>query len=358
MRVTPNTTMDNSLYYIQRTRTGIDTLQEKIASGNNYNRPSDDPVSARLLIGLNDRMAAADQYNSNITKADTWFQISNTAMTGMYNFVEQAKQTVSALSGGLSDTNVVNNALLQLRSIKQQMVDMANTQMNGMYIFGGTNNLTKPFMEDSGAITTGSAVVSMANVADYSVGMAISGVGIPAGTSIASVDTVGNTITMSNAATATVADNKLNFYAGNSGEFSIEINQGVSQKVNIPGSYLVLGSAGSTYGTTDILKTMDQLIADVTAANEAGITSGKTALYNAGVQIAAAQSDLQSRLVRIDAAQTMNQSVINTLKSVYGGVQNVDYAQLGVEISQQKMALEASLSTTAEVSRMSLLNYL
>lgn len=358
MRVTSNTSMDNSLYYIQRTRTNIDTLQEHISSGNNYNRPSDDPVSFRLLAGLNDRITSAEQYNSNITKSDTWFQISNTAMTGIYDFVEQAKKAINSVSGSLTDPNVVNNTLLQLRSIKQQMVDMGNTQMNGIYIFGGTQNLTKPFIEDTGNLTAGSTTVSMTSVSGYSAGMPISGVGIPTGTTVASVDSGTNTITLSNAATSTVSGGTLNFYAGNSGTFDVEINQGVSQSVNIPGSYMLLGASGSPYGSTDLLKTMDQLIADVSSGNEAGVTAGKTSLYNASVQLAAAQSDLQARLTRLDGAKTMNQTIMDTFKSVYGNVQNVDYAQLGILMTQSKTALEASLSTTAKVSQMSLLNYL
>lgn len=296
MRITPNTTMDNSLFNIQRTRASIDQLQEHISSGNNFNRPSDDPVSVRLLVGLNDKMTAADQYNSNIGKADTWFQITNSAITGITDFVEQAKKTVASLSGGLSDPNVTNNALLQLNAIKQQIVDMGNTQMNGIYIFGGTNNLVQPFSASG--------------------------------------------------------------YAGDSGEFKIEINQGVSQSVNIPGNYLLLGSAGSPYGSTDILGTLDQLITDVSTANQAGVETGKQALYQAGIQLNAAQSDLQSRLVRIDAAKTMNQNIISTFQSVYGNLQNVDYAQMGIEMSQQQTALEATLSATAKISQMSLLDYL
>jgi len=39
MRITPNITMQNSLYNIQRSRALMDGIQEKIASGKNYSRP-------------------------------------------------------------------------------------------------------------------------------------------------------------------------------------------------------------------------------------------------------------------------------------------------------------------------------
>ena len=103
MRITPNTTLRNSLYNIQINRDRLDSLEEKISSGNNYNRPSDDPVATRLLVGLSDRMKAADQYNSNITKSDTWFQMTNVALTGITDFISQATKIVSSISGGESE---------------------------------------------------------------------------------------------------------------------------------------------------------------------------------------------------------------------------------------------------------------
>jgi flagellar hook-associated protein 3 FlgL len=43
---------------------------------------------------------------------------------------------------------------------------------------------------------------------------------------------------------------------------------------------------------------------------------------------------------------------------MFGDLQNVDLAQLGVEIQSQTTAFEASLSATAKVSQLSLLNYM
>jgi flagellar hook-associated protein 3 FlgL len=48
----------------------------------------------------------------------------------------------------------------------------------------------------------------------------------------------------------------------------------------------------------------------------------------------------------------------NTLKGMYGDIQNVDYAQAGVQLSQQTTAFNAALSTTAKLSQLSLLDYM
>jgi flagellar hook-associated protein 3 FlgL len=54
----------------------------------------------------------------------------------------------------------------------------------------------------------------------------------------------------------------------------------------------------------------------------------------------------------------MNENTRNTLETIYGNTQNVDYAKLAVQLNQQKIAFEASLSATAKLSQRSLLDYL
>lgn len=361
MRITPNITMQNSLYNIQNTRSRMDSIQEKIASGYNYNRPSDDPVSVRALIGMNNRMAAADQYRSNISKSDIWLQASNTAMTGMNDFIEMAKKAVSSITGSETDPNVINNALLSLKSIKQNIVDMGNTQINGVYLFSGTNSLTKPFVVTSGDLTSGSSTVNnVGSIANLSVGMPISGAGIPTGTTVSALNAgPPASLTLSANATATATGTGINSYTGNDEATSIEINQGVTQAISFPGSHLLAPStSGSPYGAVDVLATIDQLIADIGSSNLAAIQAGKQELHKAGIQLNAAQSDLQSRTVRLDAANTMNENIIGSLQTVYGKMQNVDYAQLGIEMNMQQTALEATFSSTAKITQMSLLDFI
>lgn len=359
MRITPNTTLRNSVYNIQLNRNTLDNLEEKTSSGKNYNSPSDDPVAARFLVGLNDSMSATSQYNSNITKSDTWYQITNVSLTGMSNFLQQAVKTVASVSGGETDPNVLNNAVMQLKSLKQQIVDMGNTTNNGVYVFGGTNNLTKPFVVNSGDLMSGSSTISnMSSLSGLTTGMPISGAGIPANTTISGIDPLTNSITISNNATSTLTGQAVNIYAGNTDDINVEINQDVTQAVNIPGKSLLMAGTGDPYGSIDILKTLDQLIIEVGNGNSAGIQAGKQGLYDASIQLNASQSDLQSRTVRVESAAQMNQTIMDSLSTVYGNVQNVDYAALGVQMNQQMTALQATLSTTAKISQMSLLDYM
>lgn len=300
MRITANITADNSLYNIQQSRSKLDKLNQSISSGNNVNTPSDDPINSRLLLDIGDKVKTGDQYQSNIKKSTIWQQFANTALTGMSDTLRLAKQQVATISGGSSDPTIRQNAVAQLTALKQQLVDMGNMQMGDQYLFGGAKNTSAPF--------SGTAP----------------------------------------------------YYVGDESALKIEIGPATTQQMNTPGNQILTAdtAASQPYGTTNILKTFDDLITDITANNVAGIQAGAQALDDGAKQINNAQSDVAARLLRLDTMGKLNDNNRNTMNMIYSNTQNVDYAKLGVELNQQKTAFEASLSATAKLSQLSLLDYL
>jgi len=308
MRITPNITASNSLYNLQQGRAKLDKLQELTASGANINRPSDDPIGTNLLLSIGDQIKAGDQYASNITKASTFLQVSSTALQGMADTMKLAKQLVATISSGTNDPTERANVVSQLTTLKQQMMDMGNTQLGTQYVFGGTN----------GKMPFDPAVAPPP------------------------------------------------YYSGDETTNSVEIGRGTNQKLNIPGNQLLTGSstilpvnpANTPYGTTNILKALDDLITDVGANNVAGIQAGANLLEAGADQITKAQTEVASRMLRLDTTSKMNVNSKNTLETIVGNTQNVDYAKLAVELTTQQTAFQASLSATAKVTQMSLLDYL
>ncbi|KAB0671670.1 flagellar hook-associated protein 3 [Oryzomonas sagensis] len=303
MRITSNMTSDLALYNLQQGQAKLNKLQEQASSQVQINRPSDDPIGARLLTDIGDKIKAGDQYASNITKTSTWLQTTSTALDGMAGFMEQAKKLADSITAGSTDPSVGQTVISQLQSLKQQLVDMGNTQYGDQYVFGGTNN-QQPFSYTS------------------------------------------------------------NSYQGNENTLSVEIGQGATQQMNITGNQLLTGSSTATpanptpYGTTNILQTIDNLITDIGANNVSGIKADSKAIEAGATQITNAQTDVAARLLRLDNATTLNTNTKNTLETIAGNVQYVDLAQVGVELTQQQTSYQASLSATAKISQMSLLDYL
>lgn len=305
MRITSNVTANNSLYNLQQNRSKLDKLQELVSSGNNVNRPSDDPATARHLYDINDKIKAGEQYISNIDKATTWQKFTDVALEGMADTLMIAKDIVATITNGSTDPAIRQNVITQLTALKQQMVDIGNTQLGDQYIFGGANNAATPF--------------------------------------------------------STVAP----YYSGDETALNVEVGSNTTQRMNIAGNQILTGSTllvappePLPYGSTNILKAFDDLITAVNANDIANIQAGAQALEFGSKQITDARSDVASRMIRLESAKKINENNKNTLETLFGNIQSVDYAKLGVELNQQKTAFEAALSTSAKVSQMSLLDYL
>jgi len=293
MRITPNATAYNALYNIQQGRTKLDSLTEKLASQSNVNRPSDDPIASSVILDANTRLQATSQYSSNITKANTFLNMTSTALQGVSDTMTTIKKLVGTITSGTTDTTIRQNVVTQLTDLRQQLVDMGNTEYQGQYIFSGAKTTTIPF-SDSTAVYSGDTTVN-----------------------------------------------------------SVAIDTSATEKMNITGDRVLTSTSG-----VNILQTMDDLIAAVNSNNVSAIQTGAQNLETGFDQITNLQTEVASRLTRLDSASSMLSITKNTLETIRGNVQDADMYKLGVELTQQQTAFQASLAATAKISNLSLLDYM
>jgi flagellar hook-associated protein 3 FlgL len=310
MRVTANMSADNALYNIQLGRARLDKTEQLIASNQNINTPSDDPITSGVLLEIGDKTRAIDQYSSNISKATSWLKFTSTAMDGLSSIVNLAQKVAGSMNSGSSDPDLRQSAHDQLVALKSQFIDMANTQYGDQYIFGGANNSVKPFHNSS-------------------------------------ID-------------SPPIDNS---FGGDGIQLTIEIAQGSQQTMNVTGDRLILGIGSSpSYGATNILDTFDNLIAAVgNRANPSNVTDISTeakAMQDGAKQLIIATSDILSRTTRLDSMSKLNDNNKNTLLSISTGIQEVDMAKLGIQQNNQQIAYNAALSATAKLTQLSLLDYM
>jgi flagellar hook-associated protein 3 FlgL len=289
-------TADNALYNLQQGRAKLDRLQEQIASGLNVNRPSDDPITTKQILDLQEKLDTGSQYQSNITKGNIWLNMTNTALRSMSDITNLARKLAGTIASGSNDQTVRNNVVSQLNELKKQLVDMGNTQLGDQYIFAGFKTSSPPFS------ATG------------------------------------------------------NSYSGTGDDINVEINQNSQAAINITGDTLLKGTG--TYGSVDILQTFDDLATAVTNNNVSDIQSQSARLDAAADQIANATSDVAARMIRLDSASKMITQNQNTIENIISDTQNVDYAKAAVELSQQQTAFQAALSATAKITQLSLLDYI
>jgi flagellar hook-associated protein 3 FlgL len=153
--------LTNSLSNIQVKST---SLMEKISTQKNINRPSDDPVGAGKILNYNSTLASIDQYQNNITNAQTWLSLTDTNLEAIKDIIAEAE---SAAMGATDDTMNANAAILS--SLIDEALSLMNAKHGNSYIFGGSRTDVAPFSTTHISSSISNAITSTANKFDGTV---------------------------------------------------------------------------------------------------------------------------------------------------------------------------------------------
>jgi len=124
--------------------------QEQASTGKRILRPSDDPVGASLAIDLRGERALVDRWRETASTSRPYLDAANSALDSAQDLIGQIRSlAVQGLSATMSQSDREGLAN-QIESIKASLVDTANTNFDGKYLFGGTASNSKPFHAGAG----------------------------------------------------------------------------------------------------------------------------------------------------------------------------------------------------------------
>jgi len=139
MRVTQSMLSGNMLRNLNNSYGKMSKLQDQLASGSKINRPSDDPVIAVKGMGYRRDLAKVEQYTRNMITASSWLDSSDESLNQVG---EQMKRVRELVIQAANDTNTPEDRdkiKKEIDQIRQQIQDVGNTNIDGSYIFSGTN---------------------------------------------------------------------------------------------------------------------------------------------------------------------------------------------------------------------------
>jgi flagellar hook-associated protein 3 FlgL len=151
MRVTNKLMIDNKITYMDDNLERLNALQEKIASGKQFQTMSDDPGRAASAISLRSSLQTNQNYIDNDAVVNDWLSANEYGFKQMSDVGTRAQTLILQ---GISDSNSSDerNAMAnEIDQLLQQSVGIANTQNNGKYIFAGlrSKSAAAPFVLDA-----------------------------------------------------------------------------------------------------------------------------------------------------------------------------------------------------------------
>lgn len=148
MRVTDNSTYRLMQSNLQRIDNDLINLRLQGVTGLKMNSPSDDPSAIRPVLETRTQLVQNSRYIETMGQSTDLMEATDGFLNQTENLLVRAKEiAINAVNGSYSneDLQTLGDEVSELRN---ELLQTANAQVNGKYIFAGYNDQNAPFSEN------------------------------------------------------------------------------------------------------------------------------------------------------------------------------------------------------------------
>ncbi len=295
MRITEQSYINTFLQNINRNRSEMAKLEEQLSTQKSVNKPSDNPSAYSNGRNLDAEVKRNQQYQKNISSGLTQANSASDAMTQMQDELTKIKSiAVQGANGTLSQSDMSNMAD-NVDQLKQSLVELTNTQIQGRYLFGGTKSDKPPFSVS------------------------------------------GNTVT----------------YNGDSGSLNIKISDSGTVKVSTNGNSLIDYKSGDT-----IFKMLDRLSSSLRAGNSQGVSNELNNITSAVGHVSDLNGQLGNTINQMQFTTNQYDASNINLQSNISNLTDADYATVISQFQSLQTAYSAALSVHSQIMSNNLAKYM
>jgi flagellar hook-associated protein 3 FlgL len=148
VRITQRAVTLTSLQGLNRNLETLGKLQNQLTSGRLINKPSDSPTGTNTAMQTRSAQAANNQQARNVADAKSWLDQGSATMMQALSMTQRIRDlTVQGLNGVAGETTQQALAT-EVASLREGLVDLANTRIAGRPIFGGVTAGDKAYGAD------------------------------------------------------------------------------------------------------------------------------------------------------------------------------------------------------------------
>ena len=299
-RITQESLNRTTLSNINLNYKKIQAIQEKLSSGKQINRPSDDPSGTRKVLGLRAEEIQVQQFLDNTETAKEQINYTSNTLESIQELFLKIKDLAIQAGNdtlGQSDRNIIAN---ELDELLESVLQNANTDNNGRYIFSGTKTHTSAFT--------------------------------------ATRDSNGNILSVS--------------YNGNNEEIKYQIGPDTFIQINLPGGKLFQDN--KAFST--LISLRDALKAST--FDSAAFSNLRNTFDTTTNALSAEITKLGAKANRLEMTTNSLENSQTALKELISYTEDADVASLIVDLQHQENVLQSSLNTGAMVIQQTLLDFL
>ena len=281
---------------IQQSEQGLQTAMNQLSSGKRVAKPSDDPLAFSRNVQSLAESAKVDTFTRNADAVLAQAQMADSALSSVVTSLTQAI-SVGTQAGGNTTAAERESLAQQVVGLRSAVLAQANTNSNGVALFGGTAGVSTPFVEDPTS---------------------------PAGVT----------------------------YQGNSGTNQAQVGDTLSVAVNRPGDAIFMGSSGNVMGA------LQDMISAITTGSSGDIAHASAGLTAAINQVSSIRATYGSTVDELNSQTAFLSQETVALTTQQTALMDVDTATAATNLAQAETQNSAVLAAAAKILPQSLLQYL
>ncbi|MCX6064874.1 MAG: hypothetical protein NT121_03865 [Chloroflexi bacterium] len=317
MRITNRMMTDNAIQSMAENLEKMNKLQDKLSSMKQFQTASEDPVRSSASLSLRSNLRTLESYMTTADSTINWMTASDSSFQQLEDLATRANTLVlRGLNDSLSGSERASTLGAEMQTLLTEAVDVANTNVNGQYIFSGYLVNTKAF-----TLTPGVAIN----------------------------DTNGNPYTPQ-----TVA------YTGDTGNMQRNLGPDQSVTLNVRGDQAISGFLQNLKLASDAL--MSNNIHDSTdpaADNSLTLQTALSGLQSSLSVLDQYRTSNGARMRQVESASNFLETVNSETKSLLSKKEDTNMAEGIALLTNQKTTYEAVLQVSQRaISALSLFDYL
>lgn len=155
MRVTSNLLVRDQLSALQTTAQAMARAQAQLTTGRRIQKASDDPVGARDVMAADGRLRAIGQYRRGLDTAKSRIAVQDEVMSKVTDLLTRAQELTVAAATDTVDAGARATMGREAEGLFDEALALANTMVEGEYLFGGHRSTEAPFTKSGTAGTLG-----------------------------------------------------------------------------------------------------------------------------------------------------------------------------------------------------------
>jgi flagellar hook-associated protein 3 FlgL len=144
MRVPTITTYSTSTYRLGNLTNDLKNANEVVSTQKRINEISDDPIGMSQVLSLKSTVKHLDQIKQNVVMGKSWLESGENAMDSVNRLILDVKTEAGRLVNASMSADERKDAIQMVDHAIDQIMTLGNTQLNGNYIFSGTDTDTEP----------------------------------------------------------------------------------------------------------------------------------------------------------------------------------------------------------------------